>query len=145
MNLSHLDRLQKLQNTGARILLHLDSRSHVTDMLPSIKWLSVNQRCSLHPATMVYKIENELAPPYLTRLLYNDIPKHSYETRSSTCGDLTVPNACLKAKQRTFQNRGSIIWNNLPSSIRNAPSLNSFQSSCSDFYCPTLVFLIFSI
>jgi hypothetical protein len=133
MNLSQLDRLQKLQNRGARILLGLDSRSHVTDMMENLKWLNVKQRCELHTATMVYKIKNNIAPPYLTQLLSNEHSSHSYETRSTIRGDLNVPNARLKAKQRTFQYRGSNIWNELPINIRNAPSLNAFKSACTAF------------
>ncbi len=39
----------------------------------------------------------------------------------------------LKAKQRTFQSRGSNVWNNLPSEVQNTNSLNLFKSKCSAF------------
>ncbi len=52
---------------------------------------------------------------------------------SSALGDLNIPNALWKAKQMTFQKRGSRIWNDLLSAVRNAPSLNLFKSTFSAF------------
>ncbi len=97
MYLSHMNR-------GTGIILHLDNRSRVTDMLHSLKWLSVKHRCDLHTPTIVlYTIENELASPYLTYLMYNDTRNHSYETRSSAHEDFSVPNAHLQAKQKDLK------------------------------------------
>ncbi len=53
MHVSYMDSLQKLQNREASC--QLDKRSHVTDMLGSLKWFSIKQQCDLHTTTMVYK------------------------------------------------------------------------------------------
>ncbi len=66
----------------ARIILHLDYRSHAPDatvMLDNLKWFSVKQRYDLHTATMVYKIGNDLVRPY-------------------SMGELSTPNVHLKVK-----------------------------------------------
>ncbi len=56
MNTLYMGRLHKLQNRGAEIILHLDRRSHVTDMLYSVKWLSVKYRCYLHTNGIITKL-----------------------------------------------------------------------------------------
>ncbi len=62
--------------------------------------------------------------------LHNNL--YSYETRSSTRVDLSVPNAYLNATQRTCQNRGFNISNNHPPSmVGNAPPSYSFKSTFS--------------
>ncbi len=120
-------------NTCSIIQSYSSPPTQYADMLDSVKWLSVKQICDLHTAKLVYQIENELAPPYLTGLLHNDTSEHNYET-SSAHGHLSVPNAHWKAKQRTFQfNRCSNIRTDLPSRVRNAPSLYSLRSACTTF------------
>ncbi len=48
MSLSYMDRQQKLRNRGVRIVLHLDHRSHVTDMWQSKVIQCQTQMWSIH-------------------------------------------------------------------------------------------------
>ncbi len=52
-----------------------------------------------------------------------------YVTRSSINGVLSEPNVKLVAKKRTFPYIATMIWNEIPHSLRNASSLNIFKSA----------------
>ncbi len=88
---SNFSFLNRLQNRGARIVLNLDCRSHVFDMLRVLKWLDIKQWHKLH----------------MMKLLSNVSEVNSYNTRASLSGDLRVPNATLNTKKRTFQRRAT--------------------------------------
>ncbi len=53
---------------------------------------------------MVYKVKRYLAPPYMTKVLLSNVSEvNSYNTRASLSGALSVTNASLSTKKRTFQ------------------------------------------
>ncbi len=91
-------------------------------------WLDVKQRHKLHTAVMVYKVNNYLALSYMTRLLSNVSEVNSYNTRV-----VTIENASLNTKNKTFQWRATQIWNALPVSLRGTISLIMFKSVCAKF------------
>lgn len=130
INASHLNRLQRLQERAAKIIL-----GHAVDDVNDciLKWLNVKQRHDLHTVTLVYKMKHGLAPEYLDNLLENVSDISNYQTRSSTNGDLSVPLVKLKTKQRTFGYRATKLWNSLPLNIRGSTSLEAFKSACTGF------------
>ncbi len=83
----------------------------------------------MHTAILTYKIKtNGLAHPYLSNILSNVSDANSYVTRISINADLSVLNVIIVANKRTFQFRATIIWNEIPHSLRNVPSLHIFKS-----------------
>ncbi len=59
----------------------------------------------------------------MTKLLSNGSEVNSYNTRASPRGNITVLNASLNPKKRTFQWRVTQIWNALPVSLRGMITL----------------------
>ena len=49
--------------------------------------------------------------------------------RSETYGDLVVPRNRLELGKTAFAVAGPAAWNNLPLSVRLAPSITTFQNS----------------
>ena len=41
----------------------------MADMMRDLNWLNIKQRHDLHTAVLTYKIKNDLAPAYLSKLL----------------------------------------------------------------------------
>ncbi len=82
LNKTNLRRLQKLQNRGACIILKVDSRTHINDMMSDLKWFTIEQRHKLHTFVMVYKVMNSPAPNYLCR--YFTELSHRKITRDNT-------------------------------------------------------------
>ena len=70
---------------------------------------------------MMYKTMNDLAPEYLQSLFSQ---RHSaYNLRNSE-GKLNLPKPSTTYLKRSFSYSGSLLWNNLPSSLENAASVD---------------------
>ena len=64
-----LSRLQRVQNSAARLLAGVNRKQHITPVLRSLHWLPVRQRISYKLACLVFKSLHGLAPCYLCELL----------------------------------------------------------------------------
>ena len=64
-----LNRIQRIQNYAARVVLRLHKFSHITPALATLLWLPVKRRVDFKIALLVYKALNGQAPAYITDLL----------------------------------------------------------------------------
>ena len=60
-----LNKLQRLQNSAARLVTRTKPRDHITPVLRTLHWLPVRQRITFKILLIVYKIVNQIAPAYL--------------------------------------------------------------------------------
>ena len=76
---------------------------------------------------MVYKSLNCLAPDYMSSkfILCNDL-FNSYNIRDSE-NKLAVPLPRTNYYRYSFCYSGAVLWNNLPTDVRQAKSLTGFQ------------------
>uniref|UniRef100_A0A4W6FHD0 Reverse transcriptase domain-containing protein n=1 Tax=Lates calcarifer TaxID=8187 RepID=A0A4W6FHD0_LATCA len=119
--------LQMVQNAAARMLTKSRRFDHITPVLASLHWLPIHVRSDFKVLLMTYKILNGLAPSYLSDLLNPYIPSRAL--RSQSAGLLSVPRVKKKsAGCRAFSYRAPFLWNNLPSDIRQADSVEAFKS-----------------
>ena len=124
---THLDKLQRCQNTAARIVACLPKREHITPSLKALHWLPVDSRITFKILLLTYRTLHHLAPKYLQELLCLKIPCH--DTRSSSKQQLVIPRTNLKTiGDRAFSAVAPKLWNKLPKEIQNAPSITSFKS-----------------
>jgi hypothetical protein len=128
MHLSHLasqqlDRLQRIQNSAARLVTLTRCDDHITPVLGNLHWLTVRKRVQFNILLLTYKDMNGLAPSYLI-----DILKPYKQTRT-----LRYNAKCLLAvpstKTTTFGDRACAVcapklWNMLPLDTKNSCSLN---------------------
>ena len=63
--LTHIQRLQSVQNAAARLIFNLKRCDHITDALISLHWLRVPERIIFKVATLMYRALHGSAPPYL--------------------------------------------------------------------------------
>lgn len=119
-----IQRLQKIQNRGMRIVLQSHPRTHIKDMLGELRWLSVKQRILFLNCVFIFKILNGLTPSYLTPLLSQTT--HQHRSRASTLNNLFVQ----RAHPRSLTTTGTALWNSLPVCIRSLPKLTSFKGAC---------------
>ena len=125
---SSLNRLQKLQNNAARLVLRKLKSDHVTPLLKKERkkdcMLPAEARIHYKIATLAFRhFENSL-PPYLSELLHTYQPFRTL--RSSSKKTVESPKTSLKsAGNRSFHFQAAKIWNTLPTTIRNSPSLSS--------------------
>ena len=66
---SLLSRLQKVQNTAARLTLRVKRSAHITPVLMELHWLPVEYRVKFKILLQTFKVVNDYSPSYLTSLL----------------------------------------------------------------------------
>ena len=122
-----IKRLQRLQNTAARIVLLAPKSSHITPLLKSLHWLPVSSRNSFKVLLLTYKAINGNAPSYISDLLHPYNP--SRNLRSSDSLLLKIPRTRLKTYgDKSFVFATPSLWNFLPCDIRSLKSVEIFKS-----------------
>ena len=123
----HLNKLQKLQNSAARLITWQNSRDYITDTLKALHWLPVRSRIKFKILLWTHKTIHGQAPSYLRDLVA--IRKAPRPTRACLGGTILVqPKSKLKsAGDRSFQTVAPRLWNALPRELRDCQSLNLFK------------------
>ena len=107
-------------------------RDHVTPLLKELHWLPVKFRCQYKIATLAYRHFEGSLPPYLSSSLCTYEPSRSL--RSSNEKLLKIPKRNLKSfGQRSFSFMAPSLWNSLPATLRNIPTLSQFKSQLKTF------------
>lgn len=120
-------RLEQIQYEAARIVTGLTRSVSINNLVKEIGWLSLSERRSFQKAVLMYKIKNGIAPVYVCNLMPPLVAdRTSYNLRNVE--DITVLNRRTELFSKSFIPSTTNYWNNLPLSIRNADSVNSFKS-----------------
>ena len=123
---TELDKLQCLQNTAVRPIVIAKKNEHITPILKRLHWLPVKARIDYKSLLITYKALHNQAPGYIKELSVEYKPSPSL--RSSTQNLLAVPPTKSKTEDRAFQVAAPKLRNSMPSSIRWASSLTSFET-----------------
>ena len=129
-----LVKLQRIQNSAARLLCSAGRQIDAIPLLITLHWLPVKQRIKFKILLIVYKCLNGIGPLYLSELLSsysNSEPRQCL--RSSSLDDLQVPRSNNKFGDRSFFVCAPKLWNTLPVEIKNRPSVESFKKSLKTF------------
>ena len=113
-----LDKIQRVQNTAARIIYRLPKLCHISLMLYSLHWLPVKYRIDLKICLFTFKAIHGLTPSYLSNLVA--VKTNSSNLRSSNECLLSMPKKITKKTlgDRAFQVAAPRLWNNLPATVR---------------------------
>ena len=74
---NQLLRIQRIQNTAARLILQLNRWSRTTTMLNESHWLPINKRISFKALLMLYKAIHDLARDYIRVLATPYVPQQT--------------------------------------------------------------------
>jgi len=74
---------------------------------------------------ILFKALHDLSPTSLNSVFKSTSSVHSHNLRNSKC-NLFVPRPNTEAGKRSFQYRGSVLWNSLPLSAKIQPTLSFF-------------------
>lgn len=116
---SDLNRLQKLQNSCARLIYSKKKHEHTSHLLRELHWLPIRQRVVFKINCMVHKCLHNSAPIYLSDLL---------TIKDKTRLFLSVPRTKSPYGDRAFNHSAPSLWNALPSSLRLTSSFTAFKS-----------------
>ena len=123
-----LNKLQKIQNASAKLILGGKKNDHVTGLLKELHWLPLSQRYAFKILLFVFKTLNGNGPTYLKELLCPYKPSRSL--RSCAENLLIVPKTrTVSYGDRAFSVIAPKLWNDLPLAIRCCSSVGSFKTS----------------
>lgn len=129
-NKSQIDRLQKLQNRGMRIVLNLNIYTSIKFMLDCLCWMSVRQRIFFNTMCFIFKINNGLLPPYLKDNIKNVSDVHNYNVRNIE--QFRLPKLLKVKNQNNLYYRGLKFYNEMPENIKKL-NFNAFKRECSKY------------
>ena len=78
-----------------------------------------------HKCILIFKIINDLSPPYLTPI--NNKRPVLYSTRYALNSPLFIPKGKTDFKMKTLAVSGAKLYNKLPCNIQHCKSLQSFK------------------
>ena len=117
---SSISKLQRVLHNAARVLARVKMSKHITPILRHYHWLPVKKRIKYKILTLVLKALHNTA--LLT------ITQSHYSIRSFASTILEVPRTWpTHDGDRAFVHVAPVLWNKLPSAIRNIQCLETFQ------------------
>ena len=113
INKEHLNKLQKVQNSAARLILGRRRRDSASLALKELHWLNVESRIVFKVILLVFKVIRGMCSENL-QLSYK-----TFNGRQEEFLLLHTPNFESRYGKRLFEYNGSRLWNALPVDMRN--------------------------
>jgi len=126
-----IDKLQRVQNSAARLVTRVRGHVHTTPVLRSLHWLPIRKRVLYKILLLTFKAIKGLAPKYIRDLV--TIHKPSRPLRSSADNSPQLKSVPVKdIKTVTYGDRAFSVaapeeWNNLPAALRSCQTVGSFK------------------
>jgi len=141
MTKSNIHKLQRIQNTLARVILSLGKFEHITPALIQLHWLPVEHRLTYKLAILTFKTVQTGQPIYLRELLSDYEPVRTL--RSSSRNLLCEHKTNLVISKRAFRHSAAVVWNNLPDNIRDSClTIDCFRSRLKTVFLFNLAFSV---
>ena len=118
------EKLQKLQNRAARVILQANCEINSSLLLETLKWDKLSSRRRKQKAIMMFKSLNGLAPEYLQDLFSER--NTDYNLRDAF-RKLNLPKPRTDYLKRSFGYSGALLWNSPPENIRAIRSIGQFK------------------
>ena len=125
INQSTLDKLQRVQNSAARLIRKIDGNLTLDEVFKKFHWLKVHERILYKILVIVHKCLIQKAPPSLCLLVSyaeSDRTMKLCETRVKT-----------KFGDRAFSHVGPKLWNMLPWAVRKVNITDVFKKSLKSY------------
>ena len=127
----YLNKLQRVQNSLARIVLNKPFRSPAAPLLRELHWLPVTQRVRFKIASLVFRCRDGSAPSYLSELISEKVFVRGL--RSAGTFLLEEPRTRTVVASRAFSSAGPRIWNSLDVETRKQKSFDTFKKKLKTF------------
>lgn len=121
-----LKKLQRVQNTAARVIMRTAKYDHITPVLKELHWLPVERRIQYKILLYTHKAVHSDAPTYIKDLI--EIRASQRTLRSNSAIQLVVPHTKTKTYgDRSFRKAAASLWNTLPDHMRNITTVDCFK------------------
>ena len=123
-----LNKLQRIQNHAARLVLRKSKHESATTLLRTLHWLPVKARIQYKIACLSFQcIYQNSMPPYISDLLRPYCPSRTLRFLDASL--LTVPRFSLETfGKKSFSVFGPTVWNSLPLSLRKSQCFTTFKA-----------------
>ena len=122
---TNVQRLQKLQNQGMRIILRCDRRERIVNMLEALQFMSIKERIEYNICMLIYKIVNGLCPRYLSREV--ELVQSRSNVRTRQRNNIYIDRCRSREEQKMLLHDGFKMFTNLPSKIKMERNLRDFK------------------
>jgi len=122
----NIQRLQRVQNSLARVVAGSRRRDHIKPVLRDLHWLPVSQRIEYKVALITHKVLCSSQPSYLHSLMTEHKPTRYVQSENQRL--LSKPSGLTSALgSRSFTRASETVWNRLPVDIRKTESTQCFK------------------
>ena len=122
-----LAKIQRVQNTAARLVLCVPRREHITPFLRKLHWLPIECRALYKMLLLTYKALNDMAPVFISDLVNRYVPTRSLRSSSKNLLEVLRPSTKFYGA-RSYVVAAATEWNCLPSEVRHAETVSIFKS-----------------
>ena len=122
-----LNSLQKVQNKAARCVARRGIYCSAVEILKQCGWLSVRQLVFFHSVTLIYKSIMTSYPKYIHNKLDMEFPYNTRLAQSDSVRMGPTFKTRLELTERSFMNRATVCFNQLPPDLRKVEKLESFK------------------
>ena len=120
-------RLQKLQNTAARLITNTNRRQSAKPLLQQLHWLPIEYRIKFKIAYLTYICHHFARPIYLCSLLRTRTHLRTLRSCNNNHQKYEPARCRLKVGEHRFSVAGPTIWNALPSEVTACANLDIFK------------------
>ena len=124
-----IQRLQKIQNSAARIVSRTNLTDHITPVLNDLHWLPITSRIDHKVLCLAYACINDIAPEYLKETIPLYRPTRNLRSGSKILLSLPSVDDTNKVRSggRAFQHCAPFLWNDLPEALKKVKTLPLFR------------------
>ena len=125
-----LYKLQKVQNSAARLVCKARRRDHTSPLLRTLHWLPIEARVQYKLSSLCHHFFSDSAPAYFSDLLTKYIPGRA-GNRSGSDSRLLQPPKVKKNSYgyNSFSHRATTQWTSLPYELRHKLTTTAFKSA----------------
>lgn len=126
-----INKLQRVMNLAARVTLQIPRDSSARQALARLHWLPIRQRITFKVSVLVFRSLNGCAPEYLSNLLSMYEPPRALRKRKHL--QLQTKDTRTKSGDRSFSAAGPVVWNGLPTYVKEARTERVFRARLKTF------------
>ena len=130
-----ISKLQRVQNTAARLITNTRKYDHITPALYSLHWLPVFYRIHFKILIITFKAIYNIAPSYICNLVsIKSCSDYSLRSNKSLFLDRPKGRMLSTLGARSFYAAAPTLWNSLPLHIREITSLSVFKKQFKTYF-----------
>ena len=124
---SLMNELEHAHARAAKIIHRLPWKTPDQDVLTATGWEPLRNFYTKNVLKLMYKVQYNLTSDKIIGLFSPKTSSRAYNLRNTS--SFISPRFNLDIGRTTLRYRGPLAWNLLPSSLKQAPSLNSFKQA----------------